>query len=161
MIRVLRTAVVVAVATGLASCVPVTDPTQVPGLVAVTAPPCSPDELTTVALGKTDAMGDRYVTFSTGGTGVWVSAKNFSHSGLFGSSPGSTWVYVGGQDRPPYYDTRIAQVANDTAGVMALEGYWSWLSLPPGDYWLEMGLDLDAVIASCEPNGITAPGSPG
>ncbi len=135
----------------LAACAEDQDPTASP---TVAADPC-PD-------GTTLNLDDPYRTgpqalFSTGGDEVWVTARSFSHGGIFDPEVGRTAVYIGTEANPLTYDQQSGQVANVVVQTSVEEGTWSAVELPKGRYRLWSTTGGDVWVRSCQPDGVTDP----
>lgn len=135
----------------LAACAGDQDPTDSP---TVAADPC-PD-------GTTLDLDDPYRTgpqalFSAAGGEVWVTARSFSHGGIFDPEVGLTTIYIGTEAEPLIHQQQSSRVDNAVVKTHVEEGTWSSVELPEGRYRLWSSTGGDVWVRSCQPDGVTDP----
>ncbi|MBN2176044.1 MAG: hypothetical protein JW722_00105 [Demequinaceae bacterium] len=132
------------------------DPNPSAGVVTAPNDPCRPGEGVTAELGDPLRVSGRYATFTTDGSGIWVTARKYLEGGVLDPKEGRGEVWVGPASSLPTYDEQTGGVLGDVfAESRTYEGQWTFLALPPGDYWLMTGWGFDVVIQSCQPGGIS------
>lgn len=134
----------------LTACAGDQDPTDSP---TVAADPC-PD-------GATLDLEDPYrpgpqALFSAAGGEVWVTARSFSHGGIFDPEVGLAAIYIGTEAEPLIHHQQSSRVDNVVVKTRVEEGTWTSVELPEGRYrlWSSTG---DVWVRSCQPDGVTDP----
>ena len=128
-----------------------------PTVTSSPANPCEPDAGTVLELGDPLRISGRYATFTTDGSGVWVTARVYQHGGVLDPEVGRGGVFVGLTSSPPTYDEQTGRVENLVAESIITEGAWTMMELPAGDYWLWTTSGSDVVVESCRPGGVSNP----
>jgi hypothetical protein len=153
-VTITRVLAISALAVAATSCT--TDPTSVPDESTTSDNPCPPGTGITFELGDPLRVSGRYATFSTDGGGVWVTAREYLQGGVLDPAEGRGEVWVGPTSSLPTYDEQTGGVLGDiVAESHTYEGWWTFLDLPRGDYWMMTGWGFDVVIQSCHSGGIS------
>lgn len=160
LIRILWNLALVAILMAVAACSggSITTAGSSPQVTSSATSPCQQGSGTALELGDPLRASDRYATFTTDGSGVWVTARVFQHGGVLDSDVGRGGVYVGLASSPPTYDQQTGRVGNLVAESTITEGSWTLMDLPQGDYWLWSTSGSDVVIESCQSGGVSNPG---
>ncbi len=158
-VRRLRTVAVIALLLGTVACGEgSSSPTGSPPAATSTGTnPCEPDVGTALELGDPLRISGRYATFTTDGSGVWVTARVYQHGGVLDPDVGRGGVYVGSASSPPTFDQQTGVVGNLVAESIITEGSWTMMDLPAGDYWLWTTSGSDVVVESCRSGGVSNP----
>lgn len=120
-------------------------------------PPCLDSPASSADLGSPQRLSGRTARFSTDGSTVYVTARQFEKGGPFDPERGLTAVWVGPGEQEPRYDEQSGEVLGATTSIMVPEGEYGELELDPGRYWLWTSTGGDVRALSCEPAGITDP----
>jgi len=105
-------------------------------------------------------VGGPVAEFTTNGDPIYLSARTFSHTGIFGEFGGSAKVDVGNITSLPTYDAKRSIVTSSISGTSLNEGEYVEITLPAGRYWLWSSSISGAIqVASCSPNGVSDPKS--
>lgn len=127
---------------------------------ASTGPPCAGTPAASTELGSPfrDSSPAR---FQTDGGPLFITARHFSHGGLFEDlAPRSTAVYIGPEAAPPSYDPQRGTVTPLTIQLRVVEDEWVAFQIPDGRYWLLTSAGGDLEIVSCTPDGVTGQAPP-
>lgn len=150
-----RCLLAVSVAALLSSCA--VDPATVPGLTATPTNPCGSSSGTTFGRGTSSHGEGDYATFTTDGTGLWVTGSGYLHGAVFDPRPGEgrSGLYVGLASTPPRYDAQTGQMSSVVVESDVYEGWWTWLDLPQGDYSILTGATLDLEVQTCREGSVS------
>ena len=118
--------------------------------------PCDGNPASQVELGYPHEGGP-VAEFVTSGEPIYVIARRFEHSGIFGSFRGSTAINIGNVAILPSYDERRNTITNSFKNISIKEKDFGEVDLPAGRYWLWSSAGGDIVVYSCDPNGVSDP----
>lgn len=123
--------------------------------VAVTeaADPCPDAE--EFDLGSPTTGGDVSEFTAAEHASYWISARDFSHGGMFDPDVWRTTVYIGSQEVPPTYDAQRSRVTGADVEVDVVEETWSRVELDAGAHWVWAISGGSILIKSCEGLPIT------
>jgi hypothetical protein len=95
--------------------------------------------------------------FTTDGTPLYITASDFSHSGLFAPKVGRTTVYIGHVGNPPIWDRGSATITNADHRLdnVTEGGPLVRVQLTPGRYWVHGGANI--TIDGCTSTSVTDP----
>lgn len=121
--------------------------------------PCAGSPAATVELGV-PYRGHAPAMIVTNGDPLYFSARGFRTGQAFDGEPRTT-LFVGPEDKPPFYDSARAEVTTPiTRQVTVHEERPSKLDLPAGRYWVWTRDDVHVVAISCTSRGVTGSAAP-
>lgn len=126
-----------------------------PTSVAPAGPPCG-EGVSRVELGFPHRSGPTAL-FTTKGGPLYLTARQFDHTGLFGSSQGQTAVFIGPEDLPPTFDDQRGVVTNTQVQLSVKENEFMPFELAAGRYWLWTSTGGGILVVSCIEGGVSNP----
>jgi hypothetical protein len=93
--------------------------------------------------------------FRTTGGSLVFRATRFQHGGVLDPKVGRTQISLGRTSHPPRYDPARQDVANEERRFEAVEGDFTVVDLPGGEYWMVNSRGVWITVAGCTPTRVS------